>query len=58
MRFVDEQTKIPNGVESTVIESFRKCLNLISRLYTMISDYGPQIFDEVLAMANRKIKLE
>lgn len=54
-RFVDEHTKIPNFVESTTIEAFRKGLNPLSRLYTMISDCEPQTFDDVIAMTNREI---
>lgn len=57
-RFVDEQTKISNCIESIAVEAFRKMLNPLSRLYTMILDYEPQTFDEVLGMTNREIKLD
>lgn len=55
---MDEQTKIPNCIESTTIEAFRKGLDPLSGLYTMILDYEPQTFDEVLALANLEIKLD
>lgn len=55
---MDEQTKILICIDSTTIETFRNGLDPLLLLHTMISDYKPQTFGEVLAMANQEIKLD